>query len=232
MQMSPAGWKCPGTTRWWSQKLTGNHSRRLICPCNSSVVWVQVCGWVHVCLPETRNTPGTENRAHFTPTPPLPAPSAGSELRMNNGWIQLCWRIPPGKANSQSQTTTFEHLQLRKLRDGICGWLISQAAEWDKMRLLDIAECFTKPKLYFRCASTTLGNESVWQGGTFCLWGERERREYGGPGVSTKKSSVKAAICLKMQIPSLNYSFLFFSPNSTVLSQMKITTSCIFISIL
>lgn len=43
----------------------------------------------------------------------------------------------------------------------------------------------------------------------------------------TKKSSVKAAICLKMQIPSLNYSFSFFS-NSTVLSVlMKITTSCI-----
>lgn len=139
-------------------------------------------------------------------------------------------RIPPCKANSQSQTTTFEHLQLRKLRDGISGWLISQAAEWDKTRLLDIAECFTKPKLCFRCASTTLGNESIWQGGTFCLWGECERREYGGPGVPTKKSSVKAAICLKMQIPSFNYSFSCFS-NSTVLPVLKITTSCIFISI-
>lgn len=34
--------------------------------------------------------------------------------------------IPPCKANSQSQTTTFEHLQLGKLRDGISGRLISQ----------------------------------------------------------------------------------------------------------
>lgn len=51
--------------------------------------------------------------------------------------------------------------------------------------------------------------------------------------MSTKKSSVKAAICLKMQIPSLNDSFSIFSPNSTVLSVlMKSTTSYIFISIL
>lgn len=151
---SPECWKWAGRTRWWSQKLTGKQSRLQICPSNSSVVWVQVRVWVHVCLPETRNTPGTENRAHFTPAspphPPIaPAPSAGSELRMNNGWIQLCWNRnafhPRCKANSQSQTTTFEHLQLRKLRDGISGWLISQAAEWDKTQLLDIAECFTKP---------------------------------------------------------------------------------------
>lgn len=47
--------------------------------------------------------------------------------------------------------------------------------------------------------------------------------------MSTKKSSVKAAICLKMQIPSLFYSLPFFS-NSSVLSVL--TTSCIFISIL
>lgn len=146
--MASVGWKCAGKTRWWSQKLTGKHNRLLICPSNRSLVWAQVWIWVHVCLQETRNTPGTENRPHFTP-PARPAPSAGSELRMNNGWIQLCWNRntfrPRGKANSQSQTTTFEHLQLRKLRDGIFGWLISQAAEWDKTQLLDIAECFTNP---------------------------------------------------------------------------------------
>lgn len=46
------------------------------------------------------------------------------------------------------------------------------------------------------------------------------------------KSSVKAAIYLKMQIPSLNYSFFFFSKSTVLLVLVRITISCIFISIL
>lgn len=101
-------------------------------PCDSSVVcsvsvWVcaSVCRYVRahvclkacvpVCLPQTKNT-HLRNREQGSFS--NPTPSAGSGLWMNNGWIQLCRNRNTFhtlcKANSQSKTTTFEHLQLRK----------------------------------------------------------------------------------------------------------------------
>lgn len=57
-----------------------------------------------------------------------------------------------------------------------------------------------------------LNNTGKWLNltGRDILFMRSARKGYGGPGSSTKESSVMAAICLKMQIWSLNYSFPFF----------------------
>lgn len=57
-----------------------------------------------------------------------------------------------------------------------------------------------------------LNNTGKWVNltGRDILFMGRAHKGYGGLGTPTKKSSVMAAICLKMQIWSLNYSFPFF----------------------
>ena len=129
------------------------------CPCTCSwAAGICVCR-TPVCLPQTKKHSLEKKRTGFI--------FQTHRSVLGYGWIMvefICAETGKKyitfhtlcKATSQSKTTASEHLQLEKLSDWICGWLANHSLEGNKMLFLDITECFTKPYLYFRCASTNV----------------------------------------------------------------------------